>query len=220
MDNTPIKRIQYNDETFYDVMDKLKVLKTFAEVSTWDHDAQLELGKIIKVIKDLDRELADEGNSLEKAKQIRAEKNLLTRVFQGHKEEKKVIQHSEQCRNNKIQLTELANQLQESIDFSPNNMEEQKTLVKELRLRKKGLLVKKREVAAIMTELRTQARQLSAEAGKVGFFYSSKTAAVERRSIRYAKEDALRPHENNKTAIERQLIQVDKDILWAERFAE
>ena len=36
--------------------------------------------------------------------------------------------------------------------------------------------------------------------------------------FRYHKEVALRPPEDAKTAIELQLIQVDRDILWAEKF--
>ena len=72
-----------------------------------------------------------------------------------------------------------------------------------------------------MKVVRTGARQQSAQAGRVfGVFYDSKLAASERRSIRYSKESILRPHEDAKTAIERQLVQIDRDILWAEKFKE
>jgi len=70
-----------------------------------------------------------------------------------------------------------------------------------------------------MKAVRTGARQQSAQAGRVfGVFYDSKVAASDRRSIRYAKEATLRPHEDAKAAIERQLVQTDRDILWAEKF--
>jgi hypothetical protein len=115
----------------------------------------------------------------------------------------------------------MASQMQEAIDFTPNSVEEQKALLRELRQRKKELQLEKRQVAASMKAIREGARQRSAQAGR-GFFgmYNPKQAASERRSIRYRKEAALRPHEDAKAAIERQIIQIDRDILWVGRYTE
>lgn len=116
-------------------------------------------------------------------------------------------------------LKKRAPELQELVDFTPNSPEEQKTLLAELRLQKKELQLKKRELAAAMKAIRVDARQKSSEAGVVfGVFYDRSTAAHQRRHIRYRKEAALKPHEGEKEAVERQLLQIDRDIMWVERF--
>ena len=157
--------------------------------------------------------------ALEQAKQAHAEKPFLSRMFSGRKTEKETSQFVEQCQGHKATLEAMASQMQEAIDFSPNSPEEQKALLKELRQRKKELRLEKREVLADMKAIRDEAPRRSAKAGK-GFLgtYDPKLAAQERRRIRYEKKAALRPYEGTKAAIERQITQIDRDILWAERF--
>ncbi len=101
----------------------------------------------------------------------------------------------------------MASDMQEVMDFSPTSSEEQKVLLKELRQPKKELQVEKREVAARMKAIRTEARQQSVHAGKVFLgSYDSKLGENQRRQIRYSKESALRPQEDAKAAFERQLL--------------
>jgi len=104
------------------------------------------------------------------------------------------------------------------IDFTPNSLKEQKVLLKELRAQKKELQLQKREITATIKAIRREARTQSVHAGQILFSYNSKSAAIQRRQIRYKKEAKLRPHEDAMTAIERQLLQIDKDIFWVESF--
>jgi len=110
-------------------------------------------------------------------------------------------------------------QLQEKIDISPNNKEEQKALLKELRLQKKELQLEKKEINARMKDIRTTARQKYATAPYTVTGMLGQTAA-QRRALRYNKEAALSPHESARDGIERQISLVEREILWAERFAE
>lgn len=115
----------------------------------------------------------------------------------------------------------MAIKMLEAVDFTPNSKEEQAVLLKELRIRKKELQIQKREVAASMKAIRTEARQHSARAGTIlGITYSAKVASSQRRSIRYTKEATLRPQEDEKAAVERQLLQVDRGIVGVERFSQ
>ena len=215
------QKVSYDDRNFGKLMSDFKTLATFSAIASWDSQTQLEIERILGVIRDLDNEISRQTQALEKFRQSKSEKSFMGRLFTSDKEEKESLQLVEKYNQYKATLGKMASQLQESIDFTPNTPEEQKTLLKELRQRKKELQVEKREVAAAMKAVRTGARQQSAQAGRVfGVFYDSKLAASERRSIRYSKESTLRPHEDAKTAIERQLVQIDRDILWAEKFKE
>jgi hypothetical protein len=221
MSEEPARGIYYNDDNYRALMVEYKRLSTFAEVSSWDQRAQAEVDKIIIVIRNLDNEITQQSVELEQVTKAHSEKSFLNRMFSGHKAEKDIAQLIEKCRSHKMTLAELASHLQEATDFTPNSLQEQKALLKELRERKKELQFEKREVATAMKAIRTEARQQSAQAGRVfGIFYDSKVAASQRRRIRYAKESALRPQEDTKSAIERQIAQVDREILWAERFHE
>jgi len=204
--------VHYDERNFRSLMAELKTLSTFAEVAAWDQRAQAEVDRIASVMRGLDTEMAAQLQALEQAKQARSEKPLLSRVFGGHGTEKDIAQHIEQYRDYKATLEGLVSQLQEAIGFTPNSPEEQKVLLEELRRRKKELRIEKREVSAATKAIRMEARQKSARAARV--------AASERRSIRHAKEAALRPHEDAKAAIERQIAQIERDIPWIERLKE
>ena len=93
-------------------------------------------------------------------------------------------------------------------------------LVKELKLSKKELQLRKKEIAAEMKGIRTDARQKSASAATslTTILVGQKYTAAERRSIRQSKERALAPHEDSKSAIERQILAVEKEILRLEAF--
>lgn len=215
------KAIRYNDHNFQVLMEEYKKLSTFAEVTEWDKQAQAEANLIAQVIQQLNDEITEQIQALEQEKRSRSEKSLFSRILSNRKSEKELDAHIMQCQSFKATLEELAAKLQEAIDFTPNTLEERKALVKELKQRKKELQVEKRSVAAEMKAIRAEAQHQSANAGTsfIGI-YNSKLAASQRRSIRYARESTLRPHEDAKSAIERQLLQVDRDILWAERFIE
>jgi len=215
------QKISYDDSNFGKLMSDFKTLSTFSAIASWDSQAQMEIDRTIGVIRDLDIEISRQTQALEKIRQSKSEKSFVGRLFSSDKEEKELLQLIEKYNQYKATLGKMASQLQESIDFTPNSPEEQKILVKELRQRKKELQVEKKEIAAAMKAVRTGARQQSAQAGRVfGVFYDSKLAASERRNIRYSKEATLRPHEDAKAAIERQLVQIDRDILWAEQFKQ
>lgn len=189
------------DNNFQMLMSKLKQLSTFAEVNKWDKEAESELSKINSQLQQLDSEIA-------RCQQLFCSSRLQQVLL---KWTLKQINHSY-----KFPLENMANELQKAIDFTPNSLDEKKELLKELKTRKKELQLQKREVAANMKAIRREARTKSANAGRRLYGYNSKIAARERRGIRYRKEAQLRPHEDLVTAIERQLLQIDKDIFWAE----
>lgn len=172
-------------------------LSTFQQVEEWDRLADLEIQQIINSVQTIESEIAKYSDILGQ--------------FNINQLKQRYI----------VVLENMAEKLQEAIDFTPNSIKEQKILLKELKQQKKELQLKKRELTANMRSIQADARSRSIYAGR-GFLgiYDSKLAAHERRRIRYQKEEALRPSEDIKAAIDRQILQIDKDILWVERFSD
>lgn len=210
---------EYHDNRFENLMEEFQQLSTYEAVNDWDARAQQEVKVIVQTLKNLDKAIAVETANLEKAKHLFEQQSFFKRVLGNHLQEESVANRLSVLRERKIDLLQFVSKLQSSTDFTPNTPEEKQELVKELKLRKKQLQAQKREEAATLADIRKEARVRSAEAGKnwIGL-YDSGLAADQRRGIRYAKEAALRPHEDAKSAIERQLIQIDRDLLWVEKF--
>lgn len=89
-------------------------LSTFAEVAEWDKEAEVAIAKIVESIKLLYTEVLRHGNV-----------NIFTQTNFNHKYQ--------------ILRENMAKKLQESIDFTPNNSDEKKTLLKQLYRSKKEL---------------------------------------------------------------------------------
>lgn len=179
------------------LMNKFRNLSTFSEVVEWDKEAEVVIAEIVDKIKLLDTVVLQYSN---------VNNSTQTKFKQKYQEI----------------LENMALKLQESIDFTPNNSDEQKALIKELSFTKKDLQLQKKEVTATMKNVNERARSRSVRAGNNNFLgvYNSKMAASERRNIRYQRDAQLRPNEVIKAAIERQILQIEKDILWVKRFTK
>ncbi|MTJ50517.1 hypothetical protein [Dolichospermum sp. UHCC 0259] len=184
------------ESNYMEMMYDFKNLSTFQQVEEWDRKAQAKIGELINITNNLETELTQNNK-------------ILDYLIMGIKEQYIVF------------LASIVEKLQECIDFTPNSIKEQKILLKELKQQKKELQLKKRELTANMRSIQADSRSRSIYAGRSFLgIYDSKLAAHKRRRIRYQKEEALRPSEDIKAAIDRQILQIDKDILWVERFSE
>ncbi|MEG4488526.1 hypothetical protein [Microcoleus sp. D2_18a_B4] len=181
---------------FNSLMEKYKKLSTFDEVAEWDKEAESAIAKIVVSIERLDTLI------------LKYSSNVNTFTQEKFKNKYKEI------------LENMAEKLQEAIDFTPKNSEEKKTLLKELTLAKKELQLQKREVAATMKNVNQESRSKSVRAGSYLWMYNSKIAAKERRKIRYQRDAELKPNEATKAAIERQILQIDKDIMLIKHFTK
>ena len=177
------------------LMNKFRNLSTFSEVAEWDKEAEVVIAEIVDKIKLLDTVVLQYSNV-----------NTATQT--------KFKQKYQEI------LENMALKLQESIDFTPNNSDEQKALLKELSFTKKELQLQKKEVTSTMKTVNERSRSKSVRAGNCLGIYNSKIAASERRNIRYQRDAQLRPNEAKKAAIERQILQIEKDILSVKRFTK
>lgn len=195
-------------------------LKTFAAVAEWDKAAQAEVETISRAVDSVYAYERQAQADLSAAQQERQSKNAVARMFHSKSSETALQKDIEWARQRRADLEEIADQLLELIDFTPNDETDRKGLLKELRLEKKELQIQKREVAAEMKAVRTEARQASARIEPIPLRGFSKYSAIDRRRIRREKESLLKPAENAKAALDRQLVAIDRRINWLERFGE
>jgi hypothetical protein len=209
--------ITYDDKDARALLAEFENLRTFAAATDWDSRAGSEVERIVSVIRQLDGERGRLQSEAQQAERDKADKSLVGRLFSGRGRAKEIEQELAKYQNYRVALQALAERLQEQVDTTPNDAAERATLLKEYKAAKKELQLTKRELGVHMRAISTEARQRSAAASDFSIF-GTKVMASERRAIRRQKEAVLAPSEDAKAAIERQLIKLDRQIVWAERF--
>ncbi len=203
-----------DDNSVKELMAEFQTLSTFAEVNDWSNQAENEIERISGIIRKLDVEIARDAETLERIKYEHTKKSLVGRLFGGgNDDEKELSQRIEQYRQSKSELVKGAMLLQESIDFTPKSPEEQKVLIQEIRQRKKELQEKKREITTVMRGPRADVTEQNAQARAV-----FGVAMLERRRARYARDAELLPQEKTRESVDRQMTQLDRELLRAEKF--
>lgn len=216
--------IRYDDDTYQQLLTEFETLSTFAAVADWDQRAQTEIDRILGVLQSLIQSVAEQTEARDKAKREHEQKSFFKRTFGSPEGLREITKRLEQWQGFQDRLEEMSSRLQELIDFTPSSKEEQKALLKELRQRKKELQLEKREINADMRAIREKSRASAASADmllagfRMGGLGSPKLSAWQRRQARYARQSALKPQEDAKAAIERQLVELERDIMRAQRF--
>lgn len=199
-------------------------LRTFDDVEKWDAaalDTALNLQKLAENMRLQQQGVSAQAEELARA---HAAAPFFKRMFSSRAPERALRAQAGQLSATLQHLGQMIDGLLERIDYTPNDEKERKALLKELRAEKKELQVQKREIAAHKRAVNHAARAASASAGiNQGWIfttYDSKQAAAERRAIRRNKIAELAPYENAKTIIERQILDLDRRIMWVERFGK
>ncbi|MEX8498523.1 hypothetical protein [Leptothrix ochracea] len=191
-------------------------LNSFLDTDHWDNKAKSMLEKVALNIDEIDSSIANVQSQLHQAQMDFDSKPLYRRLLGKSGEIKSLEKHITLLQRERSKFDDLAERLQSTIDLTPNSPEEQKSLIKELRLQKKELQAQKKEVAAEMRTVRVESRQKSVQVTNYGFKSLNTLATTERRRLRLNREIELAPHEDRKATIERQILNLDRVILWAE----
>jgi hypothetical protein len=144
-------------------------------------------------------------------------KSFFARVFSSEKTGLAASNRlAESIRKEMIEIEMAIEELRTGIELSPNDKDESKLIQEELKLRKKELQLEKRALNEAMRSIRANARDQSATApfSLLGLAAGAKYTAVQRRSIVFEKQSKLKPHESQKAALERQILEVDRLLIW------
>ena len=169
------------------------------------------LHSILKAIEEKGRKVT---RSLSEEEQEYKAKAFFPKLFAGRKEQKRWLAERARLAREKAHIESLIEQFESVMDFAPGSFEELNELMEECKAQKSELLTEKKVVKAQMASIRGEARQQTANTNYGSF------GKGDRRRIRLNKESALRPQESQKTAIERQIKDLDQIISWLEGFRE
>jgi hypothetical protein len=208
------QKININHRT-EELIAELQKIFTFTEAQDWGRRALAEIEGINRLARALDLEIARETQDLARIQIEGSKKSLVGRLFGGgaSNDEKERAQRIEGFRQAKPSLIKAAQQLQEYIDFTPTSPEQQKKLLQELRLRKREIQEKKREITTVIRNTRPGIIQQPEE--KV-----FDPSTISRRKARYARDSQVLPHEKMEDAMNRQSAQIELDIQWVEKFRQ
>lgn len=200
-----------------DLLRSYASITTVTDAGSWCATAERCIEELESFTSQTVQRSAELGQLASAQRQYAKSKSFVGRFFKSA-EEKATHSNLESLRGRIDSSRKLVERLQELVDITPRTREEQASLLKELKFSKKELQLKKKEVSAEMKGIRTQARQKSAGAATslTTLLVGQKYTAVERRSIRKSKERALSPQEDAKSAIEHQILVVEKEILRVE----
>jgi len=190
----------------------IKNLRSFDEIAEWDKKAMAEVEALHSILKAIEKKQQIAIEVISQEQQEHISKSFLSKLFDARKEQKQWLAKQSRLAREKTQIENVIDQFESAIDFMPDSLDELKELLEECKQQKKELLTEMKAVNAQMSSIRVEAKQQTANTsyGKYG--------KGDRRRIRLNKDAALRPQDNQKTAIERQITELDQTIIWLERF--
>ena len=190
----------------------IKNLRSFDEIAEWDKNAMVEVEALHSILKVIEGKQRTALQMISREQQDHAAKSFLPKLIDRRKEQKRWLAEQARLTREKTHIENVIDQFRSAIDFMPDSLDELRKLLEECKQQKEELLTEKKAVNAQMSSIRVEARQQTANTlyGNYG--------KGDRRRIRLNKDAALRPQESQKTAIERQVKELDQKIIWLERF--
>ena len=189
----------------------IKNLSSFDEITEWDKKAMAEVEALHSVLKAIEGKQQTAIQAISREQQEHNAKSFLNKLFDGRKEQKRWLTEKSRLAREKAQIENVIDQFESAIDFMPDSLDELKESLEECKQQKEELLTEKKAVKAQMSSVRVEAKQQIANTnyGKYG--------KGDRLRIRLNRDAALRPQDNQKTVIERQIAELDQIIVWLER---
>ena len=204
--------LEYNTANASLLATAIKNLHSFDEIAEWNKKAMAEVEVMHSILRAIEGKQPTAIRGLSQEQKEHEAKSFLTKLFDGRKEQKRWLAEQSRLAREKAHIESLIDQFEAVIDFTPDTLDELKVLIEECKKQKTELLAEKKAVNAQMSSIRVDARQQTANTNYGNY------GKGDRRRIRLNKESALRPQESQKTAIERQVTELDQIITWLERF--
>jgi chromosome segregation ATPase len=203
---------EYNTANASLLATTIKNLRSFDEIAEWDKKAMAEVEALHSILKAIEGKQQKAIQVISQEQQEHKAKSFLTKLFDRRKEQKRGFTEQSRLAREKAQIENVIDQFESAIDFMPDSLDRLKELLEQCKQQKKELLTEKEAINVQLASIREDAKQQTANTnyGKYG--------KGDRRRIRLNKDAALRPQDDQKTAIESQITELDQIIIWLERF--
>jgi chromosome segregation ATPase len=204
--------LEYNTANAKLLATAIKNLHSFDEIAEWNKKAMAEVEALHSILRAIEVKQQTAIRTLSREQQEHEAKPFFTKLFVGRKEQKRWLAEQSRLAREKTQIENVIDQFESAVDFSPDSLDDLKELLEECKQQKKELLTEKKAVNAQMSSIRVEAKQQTANTNYGNY------GKGDRRRIRLNEDAALRPQESQKTAIGRQIKELDQIIIWLERF--
>jgi chromosome segregation ATPase len=204
--------LEYNIANASLLATAIKNLRNFDEITKWDKKAMAEVEALHSILKVIEGKQQKAIQVISQEQQEHKAKSFLTKLFDRRKEQKRWLAEQSRLAREKAQIENVIGQFESAIDFMPDSLVKLKELLEQCKQQKEELLTEKKAVNAQMASIREDAKQQTANT------HYGKYGKGDRRRIRLNKDAALRPQDDQKTATERQITELDQTIFWLERF--
>ena len=204
--------LEYDTAKASELATAIKNLRSFDEILEWDKKAMAEVEALHSILIVIEGKQQTAIQVISQEQQEHKAKSFPTRLFDRRKEQKRWLAEQSRLAREKIQIENLIGQFEFTINFMPDSLDRCKVLLEQCKQQKEELLTEKKAINAQMASIRMDAKQQTANTnyGKYG--------KGDRRKIRLNKNAALKPQDNQKTAIESQIAELDQIIVWLEKF--
>jgi len=204
--------LEYDTANASLLVTELKKLHSLTGVAEWNKKATAEVQALHSILKPIEEKQAKAAQLLSQEQQEHKAKPVFAKLIDLRKEQKRWLAEQARLDREKAHMEALIEQFESAMAFIPENPDDLQALIKECKQQKEELLTEKKAVNEQMSSIRGEARQQTANTNYGNY------GKGDRRRIRLNKESALRPQENQKTAIERQVRELDQTIDWLEKF--
>ena len=198
------------------LLKQIAEITSFDAVAKWDNEAKGVLELLKKAFEEangIEEILKKDLTSLEiKYKNL----PFYKKFFYNKKMEKAILVKIEEIRNTKDTHTRCINFLEEWIEKTPDDKNQADLMLKELKLMKKELTTAKKEISAQIKDINNKARMENAQVS-TEYFSSAKSKQLQKIQIRMNKENSLLSQQDQKAAMDKQIIDIEKLINWVER---
>ncbi len=189
-------------------------LNSIDAVHRWDREASEMIIKLHEATQNLYDQAAEMKRDAEKKDSEYMALGFWTRFIRSNPAVKLRLEASNRARLT-AEIPPLIEKLEAWIERTPNSIEEAKLAISEFKLAKKELVLEKKEMMAAARNVREAAARKNAKIANS--WSSSKSKQFSRSMARMEKERALAGVQNQRNAVEAQIMQIDKVVLWMER---
>jgi rubrerythrin len=195
-----------------EIVERYYEIKSLQDAAVWKSDA-LAIQNVLTLFQaDLVQFHNSELESLQKKENTRKNLPFVQRFTASRESEKKHKNNLDILQKGMESVKVAKSVINETIDETPTNKVDLKTMLSGLITRKKELTFEKRSQNEEMRQIRTKARQDRANLSGMNRGTMGKIATYQRAAITREKESKLSPLEYKKGEIEYELIEIDKKI--------
>ena len=192
-------------------------IDSLSDGKRWTEIAKTYMERLRGVVEQCDTGLAAIPLAVKAAAAAAKLRPFWKRLF-GSAEQRSVAERARDLRASRDRAMAARDAVQSLINDTPTSEAERAAMLRELRASKKTLQLDKREINSQLQNIRGDARRQSAGAATsfLGMTTGRKYVAAERRLIRSAKEHAIASPEEAKRALDRRLLELDRQIVRIE----